>query len=64
MLAILLRPQCVKGCNNYAHTSLYNSWYTIFTVSMVDVDGMVPLWYQDILNHADESNTAGCIYAT
>ena len=20
---------------------------------------MVPLWYQDILNHADESNTAG-----
>ena len=30
-----------------------------FTVNMVDVDGMVPLWYQDILNHADESNTVG-----
>ena len=26
---------------------------------MVDVDGMMPLWYQDILNHADESNTVG-----
>ena len=31
---------------------------------MVDADGMVPLWYHDILNHADEPNTVGLMDLT
>ena len=56
MSVILLRPQCVKGCNDYTHASMG----TINTVSMVDADGMVPLWYQVFSNH--EHNTVGLMH--